>query len=158
YHATGQHLGKFENSDQADAYAEALHNSQDRVIRGGSKDFTLEEMLAQAAQITDPRVRALTEERIKQLAEVRIHAATEQAAQNKSAVYAVMAQKGYQMTVDDLWSMPAFRALPGTEQQEAVRNVVTQGEHLKELDGLQANFDWAQQEHARTQKEQAEQD
>jgi len=36
YEETGRHLGKFRTAAQADAYAEALHNQQDRMYSGGS--------------------------------------------------------------------------------------------------------------------------
>jgi hypothetical protein len=34
YHQTGQHLGKFDTPEHADAYAQALHQSQERYYRG----------------------------------------------------------------------------------------------------------------------------
>ena len=34
YHKTGQHLGKFDTPEHADAYAQALHQSQERYYRG----------------------------------------------------------------------------------------------------------------------------
>jgi hypothetical protein len=34
YHQTGQHLGKFDTAEHADAYAKALHDTQDRYYRG----------------------------------------------------------------------------------------------------------------------------
>lgn len=74
YHATGQHLGIFANSQVATDYANRLHEAQAAQLRGegdgtvplAGPSANLTGALAEAAKITDPRVRESTEHRVRQ--------------------------------------------------------------------------------------------
>jgi len=48
YQATGQHLGKFEDTASADQYAQALHKDQERLLNQGIRDKISPEMQAHA--------------------------------------------------------------------------------------------------------------
>lgn len=67
YEKTGKHLGIFKDAETATAYAQQLHQQQAAMIAGKlPPQLDLSEALAQAATITDPRVREATEHRVRQ--------------------------------------------------------------------------------------------
>jgi hypothetical protein len=67
YHKTGEHLGKFDNPENADRYATWLHNRQERYAQTGDGAATLQELLGEAARRTEgnPELRDRTEARIR---------------------------------------------------------------------------------------------
>lgn len=65
YEDTGEHLGKFKDEASANAYAQGLHETQARYA-AGQAPVDISSALAQAATITNPRIREATERQIRQ--------------------------------------------------------------------------------------------